>query len=611
MAAPMVRKGMSLRLFLERYSGLSGRSPVFYKFVRRCTTQASNSDTVETSEPEISSSGDNDVPRPGVDLRRFTDIQEERRQEALRSILVRHVGKATEDELAKFCSHFGEVKNSFTYGNQELYTLLEYKSKGSVHSLLNTAHFRSVLEVLPYKSRLLSFRSSSWMNSTSKKSSVGDMTAEQKFSILATKLCAAQSMEEQMQVLVRETQLSEGETRLRFLVCSLVEDAITGYFPGCIVHPFGSSVNGFGNKGCDLDMYLNLNVDEHKPKKKKSFPRMEYEVKTVPTERAATQNLLSTVGQSLGEFVPSCRNVQYILNARCPLVKFTHEASGIQCDLTSNNSIALKSSELLNLYSRIDPRVPPLVYAVRHWARMHHITSNMPGGWITNFSLTALVIFFLQYTNKPVLPGIDALKELADKADTCILEGNDCTLVSDLTKVPPSGNTDSIDDLLLEFFEFYSNFNFKNCGLNLRTGEIQEKKNFDALYIQNPFEQQLNLSKNVSMHHMEKFVQLAREAAWMAEQPDFLQPEVSPKGGVTPWGLVSILSGYNRRKRRLMDQKEFTPIFDSIKSGNPKRNSSHGNVGPRINITEPVKFKSVLKSAKSKVDKRTKSGNRR
>ncbi|XP_019630198.1 PREDICTED: poly(A) RNA polymerase, mitochondrial-like [Branchiostoma belcheri] len=611
MAAPMLRKGAVLRLCLERNHGLSGRSSVFYKFMRRCTTQASNSDTVEPSEHEISSNGLNDVPSPGLDLRRFTDLQDQRRQEALRSVLVRHVGKATEEELTKFCSHFGEVQNSFTYGDKEQYTLLEYTSKGSVHSLLNTAHFRSVLEVVPYRSRLLSFRTSNWMNSSSKKHSVGEMTAEQRFSILATKLCAAQSMEEQMRVLVRETELSEGETRLRFLVCSLVEDAITGHFPGCIVHPFGSSVNGFGNKGCDLDMYLNLNVEEHKPKKKKSFPRMEYEVKTVPTERAATQNLLSTVGQGLAEFVPSCRHVQYILNARCPLVKFMHEATGIQCDLTSNNSIALKSSELLNLYSRIDPRVAPLVYAVRHWARLHHVTSNMPGGWITNFSLTALVIFFLQYTDKPVVPRIDALKELADKTDTCILEGNDCTLVSDLTKVPLSENTDSIDDLLLEFFEFYSNFNFRNCGLNLRTGEIQEKQNFDALYIQNPFEQQLNLSKNVSMHQLEKFVQLAREAAWMAEQPDFLQPEVGPKGGVTPWGLVSILSGYNKRKRRLMDQKEFTPILDSIKSGNSTRNSSHGNVGPRINITEPVRFKSVLKSAKSRVNKRTKNGNKR
>ncbi|XP_078581710.1 poly(A) RNA polymerase, mitochondrial-like isoform X1 [Branchiostoma floridae x Branchiostoma japonicum] len=606
MAAPMMRKGAALRSCLERSCGLSRRSPVFYKFIRRCTTQASNSDTVESSESEISSHADNGVPRPGVDLRRFSDIQEERRQEALRSVLVRHVGKATEDELTKFCSHFGEVQNCFTYGNQELYTLLEYKSRGSVHSLLNTSHFRSILEILPYRSRLLCFRTSNWMDNASRRPGMGEMTADQKFSILATKLCAAQSMEEQMQILVRETQLTEGETRLRFLVCSLVEDAITGYFPGCIVHPFGSSVNGFGNKGCDLDMYLNLNVEQHRTKKKKSFPRMEYEVRTVPTERAATQNLLSTVGQSLAEFVPSCRQLQYILHARCPLVKFMHEASGIQCDLTSNNSIALKSSELLNLYSRIDPRVRPLVYAVRHWARMHHITSSMPGGWITNFSLTALVIFFLQYTDKPVLPAIDALKGLADKTDTCVLEGNDCTLMSDLTKVPPSENTDSTDELLLEFFEFYSNFNFKNCGLNLRTGEMQEKKNFDALYIQNPFEQQLNLSKNVSMHQLEKFVQLAREAAWMAEQPDFLQPEVGSKGGVTPWGLVSILSGHNRRKKRLMDQKEFTPIFDSIKSGNSKR-----NVGPRIHLTEPAKFKSVLKSAKSRADKRTKNGNRR
>ena len=47
-------------------------------------------------------------------------------------------------------------------------------------------------------------------------------------------------------------------TRLRYFVCTLIEQLLQGIFPKCEVLPFGSSVNGFGKEGCDLDMILDL-----------------------------------------------------------------------------------------------------------------------------------------------------------------------------------------------------------------------------------------------------------------------------------------------------------------------------------------------------------------
>ena len=70
-------------------------------------------------------------------------------------------------------------------------------------------------------------------------------------------------------------------------------------------------------------------------------------------------------------------------------------------------------SELLWLWGEADPRCRPLVFAVRQWARKCDITNSSPGRWISNFSLTLLVIAFLQQVHHPVLPSLESLQKLS------------------------------------------------------------------------------------------------------------------------------------------------------------------------------------------------------
>ena len=63
-------------------------------------------------------------------------------------------------------------------------------------------------------------------------------------------------MDEQLELLAKRQGLSEAETRLRFLACSLMEEAFQSILPEASLHPFGSSINGFGRRSCDVDMYL-------------------------------------------------------------------------------------------------------------------------------------------------------------------------------------------------------------------------------------------------------------------------------------------------------------------------------------------------------------------
>lgn len=385
---------------------------------------------------------------------------------------------------------------------------------------------------------------------------------------------------------MKEFQLTEENTRLRYLTCSLIEDVAAAYFPDCAVRPFGSSVNGFGKLGCDLDMFLDLDeIGKSDAHKTSGNFLMEFQVKNVASERIATQKILSVIGECLDHFGPGCVGVQKILNARCPLVRFSHQASGFQCDLTTNNRIALKSSELLYIYGAVDPRVRALVFTIRCWARAHSLTSSIPGAWITNFSLTMMVIFFLQRRSPPILPTLDYLKTLADAEDKCIIEGHNCTFICDLNRIKPSENAETLELLLKEFFEFFGNFSFNKNSINIRQGKEQNKPESSPLHIQNPFETSLNISKNVSQSQLQKFVDLARESAWILEQEDKDHPSSNQLWGLATLLLPSVAKSMSHTKKKKKPASErIKNLLESIRSSSTE--NSKNTVGKRTVSTQ-------------------------
>lgn len=79
-------------------------------------------------------------------------------------------------------------------------------------------------------------------------------------------LAEAPDVGAQMRKLVGLRELSEAERQLRSLVVALMQEVFTEFFPGCVVHPFGSSINSFDVHGCDLDLFLDLgDLEEPQP----------------------------------------------------------------------------------------------------------------------------------------------------------------------------------------------------------------------------------------------------------------------------------------------------------------------------------------------------------
>uniref|UniRef100_A0A673N1Y0 Mitochondrial poly(A) polymerase n=1 Tax=Sinocyclocheilus rhinocerous TaxID=307959 RepID=A0A673N1Y0_9TELE len=301
----------------------------------------------------------------------FQAIQEERREEAERSVLISCPPKINEKKFLDYLSKHGTVNKHFFYNSYGANAVVEFSSRESIASLKESTNIPAVEHEasVPFKSRLLSLK---WPGSQSTSNMY----------LLFTFLL---QIDEQLQCLTETLQLTEENISLRFLVCSLLRDIAGAYFPECIIRPFGSSVNSFGKLGCDVDMILDLDG-----------------IYATSQKKVSAVDYLSRLGYS----------------------------------------------ELLFLYGQLDPRVRHLVFSVRCWARAHSITSSIPGAWITNFSLTVMVVFFLQQRNPPILPTLDRLKELAGI--------HNCPLQPCFSK------------LLQEFLEFYGNFPFNKASINIR-----------------------------------------------------------------------------------------------------------------------------------------------
>ncbi len=69
--------------------------------------------------------------------------------------------------------------------------------------------------------------------------------------------------------------------------------------------------------------------------------------------------------------------------------------SELKCDIALGNALSIHNTQLLNTYSRIDPRVRELVYIIKHWAKCRDINSPSHHT-LSSYGYVLLLIHFLQ-----------------------------------------------------------------------------------------------------------------------------------------------------------------------------------------------------------------------
>lgn len=100
------------------------------------------------------------------------------------------------------------------------------------------------------------------------------------------------------------------------------------------------------------------------------------------------------------------------------------------------------------------------------------------------------------------------------------------------------------------------------------------------LYIQNPFESALNVSKNVNASQLDRFVALCQETSWLLQESDTMTPRAADRRGApTPWGLARLLLpstvvGVKGRKKKHREpaSERIKSLLASLKDSKSKKN---------------------------------------
>ncbi|XP_022827000.1 poly(A) RNA polymerase, mitochondrial isoform X2 [Spodoptera litura] len=474
----------------------------------------------------------------------FDEIVAQRRSEAKRSIVVQVNSQASFKELYGYCSKYATIKDVHHYknNNDEHFMLIEFGSEESLQDVLRSCStHQKDLDTMAVNSPFLWFRTANgktenYATPTTVLASINgiEQVNEDK---LFKELVDCETVSDQIQLLYDRTRLNDLGVRLRYMVARQIECMLESLYANVAVRPFGSSINGFGKMGCDLDLVLTNTLTDEMTR---AGARLVAQTARVEGGRAPWARHMQALGELLELRAAGAARVQRILNARVPIVKFAHHYTDLECDLCYNNMSGVYMSELLWLFGSLDDRVRPLTFAVRRWARAVGLTNPHPGRWITNFPLTLMVLFFLQQKTNDghVLPTLKNLVRRAGKEDIRIAEENlNCTFLRDMNKLPPecyAQNKVNLQTLLLQFFEFYSQFDFQDKAISINEGISVRKPNSLPLYIVNPLEQALNVSRNVSFEECERLKAEVRNAAWQLEAGMDKQ-----KGD--DWGLLGLV----------------------------------------------------------------------
>eukprot|EP00930_Biecheleria_cincta_P056294 TRINITY_DN4243_c0_g1_i4.p1 TRINITY_DN4243_c0_g1~~TRINITY_DN4243_c0_g1_i4.p1 ORF type:complete len:404 (-),score=67.94 TRINITY_DN4243_c0_g1_i4:104-1315(-) len=197
------------------------------------------------------------------------------------------------------------------------------------------------------------------------------------------------SPDDKLKALVESTDIEPEELEGCKACLRMLNSIVHHLGPDWYIKPFGSSANGFGRKGSDLDVtcFLAGIGEQDRP-----FAIQELQTRLVP----------------LLERHPQFELIEAVWSARVPILKMRFNG-WLEVDLSCQNTEAILNTELLKAYARIHPAVKHLVVCVKLWAKAQGV-SGAKAGHLSSYTLSLMSIYFMQVHPSLQLPCVPTLE---------------------------------------------------------------------------------------------------------------------------------------------------------------------------------------------------------
>uniref|UniRef100_A0A0D3EW72 Poly(A) RNA polymerase mitochondrial-like central palm domain-containing protein n=2 Tax=Oryza TaxID=4527 RepID=A0A0D3EW72_9ORYZ len=180
----------------------------------------------------------------------------------------------------------------------------------------------------------------------------------------------------------------EGDRNKRIYAIQELADTIysAGALRGASVKPFGSFVSQLYAKSGDLDVSVEL-----------------FNALNLPISKRKKQDTLREVRRALQKR-GIARHMEFIPNARVPVLQYVSNQYGISCDISISNYPGRIKSKIFYWINTLDDRFGDMVLLVKEWAKAQNI-NDPKNGTLNSYSLCLLVLFHFQFFR------IDALSD--------------------------------------------------------------------------------------------------------------------------------------------------------------------------------------------------------
>lgn len=333
---------------------------------------------------------------------------------------------------------------------------------------------------------------------------------------LVLKMNGYSLLEHTLQNILRSINPLEEDWSMRFQLIQELRVVVESIeiLRGATVEPFGSFVSNLFTRWGDLDISIEL-------------PNGSY------ISSAGKKYKLSLLGDVLKALRAKggCRKLQFITNARVPILKFQGNYN-ISCDISINNLSGQMKSKILYWINMIDGRFRDMVLLVKEWAKAHNINDSKTGT-LNSYSLSLLVVFHFQTCVPAILPplkeiypgnmvdDLTGVRASAEKfiEETCAMNIN--RLMSNKSR---ASNRSSLSELFISFIAKFCDISLKASaqGISPFTGQWEDigsnmrwlPKTY-TIFVEDPFEQPLNSARGVSSKQLTRIEEAFRRTHFM------------------------------------------------------------------------------------------------